>query len=300
VAKYPDFTYRILKDIILRKFGIKNISLGNGTEDLIIRINSIVKEKGLKVSILAPIFYRVIETLDCPNVSVVHEKENLDSLQLDSDSELVWLTNPNLFSGNTYSKKSLLNLFKRYPEKMFIVDEAGMFMIRDWHELSVLNNSSEKSNFLVLSSFSKAYGLAGMRCGFATGNSDMINDLNKRGLTFPINSIAQEFLLSVLEKDHFIEEIREKVQNNKLELTELLSKYNQIEIKYTKTNCIFFRHRDGKRFFNKLVKSGIVGLYIEGDLPEKDKDYIRLTINSSDRMQQILLIRLKEALEENL
>lgn len=296
-AYYPDHNYKRIKEAICKKFNLKNIALGCGSEDLIIRINEIAKEKKWRLGFVVPIFYRSIETFQSKKASFLSEekffKGDLDNLNA------VWLNNPNLFTGNTYKRSCLVELIKKNPKVIFFLDEAAIFsIIGKWEKYSLLGQCYNYKNLIVLSSFSKMYGMSGLRAGFATGNSEIIKELEQKGLTFLLTSFTEYFLYSIITNKDPLQSIHDKIKKNKEEIEGLLSKNKNIKIIGSLNNCTYLKHTKNTIFFNELLKAGIIGLNLDTQFGMKEKGYIRLTIHSSRKIHKELMFRLRKLLNK--
>lgn len=297
VARYPDHNYKRIKEVICKKFNLKNIVLGSGSEDIIMRLNEIAMEKKWKVNFVVPIFYRSIETFKTRNVQFISEENFLKGDLGNSDA--IWLNNPNLFTGKTYEKSHIIKLIKKNPKVIFFLDEAGIFsIIGQWKKYSLLSQCHNYKNLITISSFSKMYGMSGLRAGFATGNNEIIKELEQRSLTFPFTSFTEYFLYNIIVNKDPIESIHKKIRKNKEEVEEILTKYKDIKIIKSLTNCMYLKHTKNLNFYNKLLETGIIGLNLDSQFGIKEKGYIRLTAHSSKKIHKELTLRIKKLLNK--
>lgn len=288
IAKYPDPKYDSIKKIIKEKFGVKSVSLGCGSEDLIIRLNHLALMDHWRVGFVVPIFYRVIDTytINTPERDFLSIKDDF------SQYDAVWLQNPNLFTGEAIIKPQLLKIVTNNQSTKFFVDEAGMFLIEDWEKYSLLSESAALSNLVVLTSFSKLYGISGLRAGFAAGAEEVTSNLDKLGLTFPISSLAEYYLLFILRKDVFFNDVRRRITEHKLELIDILNKKGVTHTN-SPTNCLFLKREDGN-LYQKLLGLGIQGWPLDNEIGVNERGFVRLTVHSSRCIQSELMNRLKK------
>ena len=283
LANYPEFRNFGIEKLICKKFNLSSIILGSGSEDLIVKINYIAERNNWKVGFITPIFHRIIESFLGNDRKFIPAgkifKYNYEKF------DIVWMTNPNLFNGETHKKDDLIKLFKRYPRTIFIVDEAGIFTLVDWKKFTLLAQNRSIKNVVVLESFSKMFGLAGLRAGFATGNKKIISELRKNGNTFPFSSLTEYFLKFLLNKEAFINEIRNRIHNHKREIEDLLGRDRDVIIKKNLTNCIFLKFKKKSKRYRYLLGRKIYFLDLNfKDNPEKRSGYIRITIHSSKKL----------------
>jgi len=297
VSRYPDYRYSDLIKILKRTFKINNVVLGNGSEDLIMRMNLALKDRG-GVAILLPNFYRVMETAG--KYQKIYTHYNLDSEfldikpifpQIDKSIRALWISNPNPMIGKVYKKEQLLRLIKKYPNVLFIIDESAIDFIENSSKVSVIDTAQILNNLIVIRSFSKLYGLAGLRAGFATGKSKTLNRVKDFGLTFPINKVADYFIKIILEDKSIFSRIRKRITKNRLLIKNLLSQDKDIVFNKSVTNCLFFS--DKKRdIFSELLKFEILSLKLNDCEGVKEKDFVRMTIHGSESLHRDLSLRL--------
>ena len=289
ISKYPDYKYTELTKILQQKFKIKNIIFGSGSEELIIRINSILKRnRGL--GILYPNFYRIMETAGPHKKIYTSYKKNSKFLdiepiekQIDKNITSLWISNPNPMIGKVFRNKDMVKMIKKYSNILFIVDEVTIDFIEDSDSFSVLKLSQKVKNLIVIKSFSKFYGLAGLRIGFATGQASILNEIKNIGLTFPITGIAEYFAKNILTKENLFSQISKKIEDHKLSAKNLLSQDPNIIFSESITNCLFFKSLK-QDVFTELLKFGIISLKLNGNEGIKEKDFVRITIHSSENL----------------
>lgn len=290
-ARYPSEDYNKIKTKIKDHFQIKtDLVFGSGSEELIIRLNDIAKAHNYKVVLVTPLFYRVRETFRGKKICI--DEEGLFNFDY-SDYDVVWLQNPNLFSGNSYKASQIQKLLQKFPKVNFFIDEAGIFTLPNWRDYSMLDKCHQYNNLIVLSTFSKIYGLAGLRIGFATGGKNLLLELEENNLTFPLSSFAEFYLSEVLDHKKLIDELRSKIIDHKKQLTDILKSNPGIIIKESLTNCLFFKHKN-KKVYNFLLKGGIICLDLDNFKELKDKGYVRMTVHSSEATHRQIMIRLKK------
>ena len=284
VAEYPSDNYQSLVNKIKDKFGIKRIVLGAGSEDLILKICQIIKDKHLKTGVVIPTFYRITDNIE--------DYTSIPSSQLSRFNykkiDLVWLVNPNPLTGNYIQKQTVNKIVRSNPQTLFVVDETAVFFLKEWSKVSFLRDSNKQKNLLAITSFSKFHNLSGLRVGFATGNKNFLSEIQAWSLTFPISrltcEIAENFIFN-----GFLEEIRNRIDKNKKLIKGILSKNPNIEVKDSDTNCIFCRLKNGRSLYKELLKVGIIGLNLDNQVGVKKEGWVRLTAHSSKMKHKKLI-----------
>lgn len=284
VAEYPSDNYQSLVNKIKDKFGLKRIVLGAGSEDLILKICQIIKDKHLKTGVVSPTFYRITDNTE--------DYISIPSSQLSRFNykkiDLVWLVNPNPLTGNYIQRQTVNKIVRNNPQTLFVVDETAVFFLKEWSKVSFLRDSNKQKNLLVITSFSKFHNLSGLRLGFATGNKDVLSEIQNRSFTFPISrltcEVAENFVFN-----GFLEKVRNKIDKNKKFIKGILLKNPNIELKKSDTNCIFCRLKDGRSLYEKLLGVGIISLNLDTQIGVEKKGWVRLTVHSSKMKHKKLI-----------
>jgi histidinol-phosphate aminotransferase len=256
--RYPDPYQWKCKEKLAALKGVapENIFLGNGSDeaiDLLIKITCEPKEDN--ILILPPTYgmYKV-----CADIQQVYVQEapltedfeiNLDTVfdSINSATKIIWLCSPNNPSGNKVDREAILQILKAFPHKMVVVDEAYIDFSA---EASFIEDLKDYPNLVVIQTFSKAWGMAGLRIGSAYAHPEIIKILNKVKYPYNINLLTQEKLFESLDKsavkDAYVKEIlelREDLKENLLQLsiTEKIypSDSNMLLVKFTKAKDLF-------------------------------------------------------------
>lgn len=264
--RYPDPQQVKLKTKIaeFQKLSISNILLGNGSDeilDMLFRAFCIPDHDN--IIILPPTFgiYKVLanvnditckEVLLKPNYQI-NTKEVLKNINL--KTKLIFLCSPNNPTGNLFEKESILELLKKF-DGIVVIDEAyAEFSEAD----SWVDEIKNYPNLVVTRTFSKAYGLAGIRLGVCYANSEIIKVLNKIKLPYNVNQITQDKALQALEnKDRICNKVAD-IKINKQVLLKGLEKVDFIEKIYpSEANFILVKVDDAHRRYKELLQKNIV------------------------------------------
>jgi len=297
INKYPDPEYRNLIGSIKKEYKINNLVLGNGSEDLIIRINFLLKKMGT-IGIVVPNFYRIIETSGeyfeiNPSEGIDSIYSNIDSLLINNNIKSIWISNPNPLTGKLYKRKELLYLIEKYNKILFIIDESAIDFLENVEDSSLINHSQKQKNLLVIRSFSKLYGMAGIRAAFITGKAKVIENIKEIGPTFPISGLGEYLIMATFKNKNRINKIKRKIKKNKITIENALIKNNNIVMNKSSTNCIFIKHKT-ENIFKKLLKSKILTLNLNTQKGISKKNFVRITIHSSDKLFNDLYVSLKK------
>ena len=268
---YPDGAAFGLKHAISEKFGIpaENIVIGNGSDEIIQNLGVIFLGKPTDEVIAAtPSFSRyeaVGRLADCKVINVPLDKDlrhdlNAMAAAVTPNTKLVFIANPNNPTGTIISKTEFDAFLAKIPDSVTVIlDEAYYEFACDTPDyVSSIPYVLAGRNVVGLRTFSKAYGLAGLRVGYGFVPNWIEDPINRARLTFNVNNLAQLAGIAALGDD---EHVRRTLENNKRGI-EILTKGLEAEgaaVTPTYTNFIFADiHRSGREVFNELLKRGVI------------------------------------------
>ena len=261
---YPDSSYCLLKERLAKKHGVlpSNISLGNGADEL---IDLITVAFGNQILIPTPTFgqyeiaakrhnraYRCINCLRGEVFSLANAKHgaaNADSL--------IWPCNPNNPLGTVINKKEILD-FAASSRALVVVDEA----YADFANETVVSFIKKHRNLIVLRTFSKGFGLAGLRIGYMVADAKIIAKIEAARQPFNLNSMAAEAVPLALRYENMFAKIRELIENNRDGFTARLKKVGHLVLP-SSTNFVTIElsnPSEAKKLFSFLEKTGILVL----------------------------------------
>lgn len=155
---------------------------------------------------------------------------------INDKTKIIYLANPNNPTGTMFTKSEFEYFIKKVPENILLVlDEAYTVYAASNPEYP---NGLDYNlpNLLVIRTLSKAYGMAGLRMGFAVGQAELIQELYKVKLPFEPNLLAQEAAIAAFDDDEFLERT---VQQNRISLDKMIKKFNEIGIEHVPTSANF-------------------------------------------------------------
>ena len=209
-ARYPDSDGTFLRKTLSKKFKIdKNrIILGSESDQIFELICKSYLKKGDEVIVpkYSFIIYRIYSKMN--GAKVVYSKENNFTVsvkdilkKVSRKTKIIFLANPNNPTGTYVSKKDLLFLRKKLRSNiLLIVDDAYFEYVKQKDYASALKLFSNFKNVVTTRTFSKIYGLAGLRVGWGYGSKEIIEVLNKIKPPFNVNKAAL-FAASAAVKD---------------------------------------------------------------------------------------------------
>ena len=178
---------------------------------------------------------------------------------------------------------------------MLIVDEAYVDFIESGSSIDLIN---EQNNIIVMRTFSKAWGLAGIRAGYCIADKSIIDYLFKIKSPYNLNKMTSDIILSALDniqkKNYFIEQIN---QQKELLINQLKKNKYVDKIFPSDANFVLVKFKNGKYLYDELVKKGIILRDRSGQL--NLQNCIRITIGNEEE-NNILIKELERFNEENI
>lgn len=205
-------------------------------------------------------------------------------------TRLLFLCNPNNPTGTMISAEEVARLLTRIPEQVVVVfDEAYFEYVRSSAFPDSMAYVKQGRNAIVLRTFSKIYGLAGLRIGYGVTTPEITNLLNRVRPPFNANSIAQCAALAALKDDEHVAKSRAVNQAGMEQVVKGLAALGLTPVP-SETNFVYFDvGRDGRQVFDALLRQGVIVRHIEGRM-------IRVTIGQAED-NQIFLAALARVLQ---
>jgi histidinol-phosphate aminotransferase len=296
---YPDGGGTYLRDALAQKLGLtrKNIILGNGSNEVIEFLGHAFLEHGDEV--ITPkhsfICYKLIATLfgaRTIETAAPDFRPDFEALiaAITPKTKIIFIANPNNPTGVLASQEELDALIARVPEGIITVfDEAYFEFLNDPPDS--LRHVREGRNVLVLRTFSKIHGLAGLRVGYGMAAPELMEVLQKTRQPFNVNSLAQAGALAALEDEAYLMETKRVVDTGR---TFLENELESMKLKFVPSaaNFVFVKVGDGAAIFKKLLARKIIVRPLAGyNLPE----WLRITVGTMEQNQKCIAA-LKEVL----
>ena len=267
--RYPDPMAQKLCEKFGSFFQIKPelLTAGNGSDELISLILLNFLEKGDTMLTIAPDFsmYEFYGRAIGARVEIMGKGE---------DMALSWQ--------EIIEKARETKAMVEQIDALVVVDEAYM----DFAEGSVLSEIENFENLIVLKTFSKAFGMAAIRLGFAAANEKLTRILRGVKSPYNVNAMTQAAGCVLLNHPDYLRECIEKIRSSREDLYEKLKKLEaskqEIEKVYaTSTNFVYMKVQGAKEIFENLQKAGISIRYMKG--------YLRITAGSREENRELVL-----------
>lgn len=300
VHLYPDDTCYYLKKKLASRLGVEEnmIFVGSGSVEIIHYITTAFLNPGERVIMGKPSFIMgKIESQIMEGEVVEVEAKNyttdIDGMikEMSEKTKIVYLDNPNNPLGSMVKKEDVEKLVKSAPEDTIVViDEAYHEYIDRTKTPDSVGYIREGRNVIVLRTFSKIYGLAGLRIGYAISKPEIIDVLNRVRLPFNVGRLSQIAALAALDDEEHVERSRKLVEK---EREFLYQEFEKLEIPYIRSETNFITidtGKDGQEVFKELQRRGVI---VRPLTPYGLPTHIRITIGTHEQN-----IKLMEALRE--
>ena len=294
--RYPDPLQLQVKEKIsaLKGVSVENIFLGVGSDepiDLLYRI--FCEPQKDNVVALEPTYGMYAVCADINNVEyrTVSLKENYqfsaDDLlaATDENSKIIWLCSPNNPTGNALETAEIEKVLKNFSG-IVAVDEAYIDFSSQPSFLKVLK---EYPNMVVLQTFSKAWGSAGVRLGMAFASEDIIKIFNKVKYPYNVNVLTQRYAIKLLDNFSQVEKKVKAILKNREKLEKQLVKIKCIKEVYpTDANFMLVKTIDSDAIYKYLIEKGIVARNRNG-ITLCD-NCLRITVGTAEENKQVIAV----------
>jgi histidinol-phosphate aminotransferase len=291
---YPDGNAFYLKRRLAQNLGLdpSNVILGNGSNEIIEFVGHALIAPNAEVVVSQYCFavYPIVTHLFGGTLVVVPAKgygHDLGAMlsAITPRTKVLFVANPNNPTGTRVTASELLGLIDAVPGSVLVViDEAYIEFLDEPINLLPRVRGGQQPNLLLMRTFSKIFGLAGLRLGYGIGDAQLVAALEKVRQPFNTNALAQSAALSALEDRDHIEKTR---ANNKTGLRQFERAFQQWRLEFVPSfaNFTLVRVGDGQRAFHELQKRGVIVRPMASyQLPE----WIRITVGTPEQNTRCL------------
>lgn len=295
LAIYPDGYARELRERVAEHLNVKETELifGNGSDEVILILCRAILSRGDNIVTAAPTFpqYKhnaVIEGAEVKEVPLLDGTHDLNGMleSIDENTKIVFVCNPNNPTGTYVRDADFHSFLQKVPEDVLVVSDEAYFeyvIAEDYPDTVPL--IKEFPNLVILRTFSKAYGLAGLRVGYGVANEALIKEVDPGREPFNTNVIAQRAATAALNDQLFIQECHEK---NKLEMKRFESFCEQAGYDYYPSQANFIlvdMKKPGGEVFQELLAKGFITRNGEAlGFPTS----VRITLGTKEQNEKII------------
>jgi histidinol-phosphate aminotransferase len=289
---YPDGSGFCLTRAIAAKLGLKpeNVILGNGSNEIIEFLGHAFLNPGDDVITCqhAFIVYKLLATafsVRTIETATPDYQQNLDAMleAITAKTRLIFIPNPNNPTGTLVSHGAIDHFMSRVPNKIIVIFDEAYFEFLD-DPPDTLRFVREGRNVVVLRTFSKIHGLAGLRIGYAVAAAEMIEVLHKTRQPFNVNSIAQAGALAALGDEAHLRETKRIVDEGRAYLQEQFADM-RIPFVPAVANFVMVNVGGGCGMFEELLRRKIIVRPLRGyGLPE----WVRISVGTMEDNKKLI------------
>ena len=300
--RYPDGSGHDLIGKISDHIGIapRHIVLGNGSDEIIGMLAFALLQPGDEAILPNPSF--LMYEIMVRGAGAVPVFVPLIALSIDLDrileqitpkTRIIFLCNPNNPTGTIITRKTFETFIKQIPDEIIVVvDEAYIEFVRDQNCAVSFEYINDKTPLITLRTFSKLYGLAGLRIGYGVMPAEIADILNRIRLPFNANSLAQIGACAALEDKGFLNKVLSVIHEG---LDFLHDGLDRLGIKYFPTQTNFFLIdvcKDADDIYEDMLKQGVI---VRSMTSYGYPNYIRVNVGLPDEN-----VRFLKALEKSM
>jgi len=295
INRYPDGGCFLLRRTLARKLGIDDDQLifGNGSDEIIVLAVKAFAAKGDDIIIAKPSFliYEIASTLSGARLHQVPLKDfryDLEAMKskVSARTKIIFMGNPDNPAGTYITHAQAENFLRSVPKSTLVFfDEAYFEYVQAKDYPDTLSLMKKYPNLMTTRTFSKMYGLAGLRIGYGIASREIIDILNRLREPFNVNSIAQVAAVAVLSDEAYYRNIAKEVSEQR---QYLYRSFQTMEIPFVEsfTNFILVHVGvDSTQVASSLLKKGVI---IRDMAAWGLKGYIRVSIGSASENKRFI------------
>lgn len=268
----------------------ENIFVGNGSDEVLSMCFPAFCDTSVAFSEVTYSFYEVYARYNGLKINYIKTNERLKAdpkSLMRAKGDMLIICNPNAPTGQIIMPDDIAAIIEANENKVVLIDEA----YADFCGISSVEMTKKYDNLLVVKTFSKAYSLAGIRCGYAVGNKELIDTLmNVRDSinSYTVNAITEQIAMAAIEDSEYMRMTVKAILSSKQIFTKAMQVIG-FDILPSSTNFIFCSHPDicAKELYSQLKENNILVRHF--DKPGID-NYLRITIGRSEQMAQVFRV----------
>lgn len=295
VPYYPDSECVAIKRALSNFYQIESESLmfGSGSEELIRLLVQTFNRR--ERHILFPQYAFLAYKLSCQSLDANFKEIKSPDFQIDlsaiannttKDTAIIFLANPNNPTGDYFTQDDLVSLLNKIPSStLLVMDEAYYEYAKDEPDYpDTLSLQSDFPNLVILRTFSKSYGLAGLRIGYCIATPALIEVLHRVKLTFNVSAIAQAAALQALSDQSFIQKT---LDINNQGMSMLKNSLDELKFTYLRSPTNFLTvdlKEDTYPVYHHMLQEGLMLRTLH---PYGMPNHLRISIGLPEQMQRL-------------
>ncbi len=297
INRYPDSNCFYLKKKVAKSLNVKpaNVIFGNGSDELIdVIVKTFVEDDEniitadttfLEYAIIAKVNNRQIFT-----APLKYFKYDLEAIKkkINKKTKLIFIANPNNPTGTYLTAHEIRDFLKEVPENVILVlDEAYETFIDVNDFPDTLRQIGTYKNIILMKTFSKVFGMAGLRVGYAVAVEELVSAMEKVRQPFNVNLLAQVAAAATLDDKKFLKKSRQVVLQGKNYLYDSLKEMGLAYVPSVANFILIDVGKDGVSVFKEMLKYGV----IVRDMKQYGlKNFIRVTIGTKKENERFIKV----------
>ena len=295
IALYPDGNGFALKDALSKRYAVGHecMVLGNGSNDMLelaARAFLTVGDKAVYSDHAFAVYPLATQAVGASGVSVPainygHDLKAMLKAAVEHKAKLVFVANPNNPTGTFLSAADLLDFMRALPANILVVlDEAYNEYLPEQNRYDSVSWMKDFPNLIISRTFSKAYGLASLRVGYAFADAQVADMMNRVRQPFNVNSVAQAAAVAALQDEAFVRQTNELNRRGMAQITQGLTRLG-LEYIPSYGNFVSFKIGNGMKNYRRLLELGVIVRPVASyDMPE----YLRVSIGLESENEKFL------------
>ena len=294
LAYYPDVTSHDLISAIAERYDVPNrfISVFNGSDNALQHIFYTFLAENSIFATLQPTYTQILQFVNFKRakikyhlpddvLNVVYSRYEKECI---SGADVVYLINPHNPTGQLLTRDYIGRLAKNNPNTLFVIDEAYMEFAST--DQSCIPLVTEQKNIVVTRTFSKAYGLAGIRLGFAVSHSENIDLIQRIKNSKDINTLAQiAGEAAVRDSEYLDRHIKDILQTRKWFIDNIPDKYQVVD---SEANFVLINYENEPELIERLKLNRV--LVRDRSDQHGLRNFLRITIGTQKQMEAVVAV----------
>ena len=302
IAAYPDSNSNELRQVIANHFGIAkgNVLVGNGSTELMYLFAEVFMKKGDKAVMPAPTFGEYESALnktgETPKFVKLGKTFTIEPELFKREmagAKLVFLCNPNNPTSMLIPQETLTDIIESAlkQDTLVFLDEDFLEFVLDEKALTMIGRIKKYPNLFILRSFTKIFGLTGLRVGYGIASHEIIDALSCAKIPWNVNCLAQAAAIAALKDEKHLQVTRELIKKEKAWLQGELEKFGSFR----------FSSPDANFFFINICKSGLAATELKNKMLKQgllirdctsfkglDEFYIRVAVKTHVENERLI------------
>lgn len=296
VNRYPKVNNEKLKEMIAERYNLTkdNVVVTAGSDELIIYSALKFVDNGDNTLMATPSFFRYKQATEiaggqCKLIESTNFCHDLAAMKenIDEKTKMVFICNPNNPTGTFLTAEEIDNFISSISSNIIVVvDEAYFDFVYPKTLKSSVSLINKHKNLIVFKSFSKYFGLAGLRIGYALGDAEIISSLNSLRSPYNVNSLAQLAAMEILKDTSFFDDTLYAEINSQREY--LYEAFKKLDLEYIPSQANFVFVKFGNNCNEICEKLKVANLIVRPCAMFGYPEYVRISLGTPAENKELV------------